>query len=77
MFSKVKTLALGLIAMAMGFAANVAHAQTAPANPIIVMLESIDLTAVAAGVAVIGLLIVAISLTFKGPDVAKRVISKV
>lgn len=40
-------------------------------------LAAIDLTTVAASVAAIGLLIVAIAMAFKGPDVAKRVIRKV
>lgn len=66
-----KALAVAAVAT-MG--ASSAFAQT---NPITTMLESVDLAGVAAAVAAVGLIIVAVALTFKGPDVAKRVIRKV
>lgn len=53
-----------------------AMAQTAT-NPIVVLLESIDLVTVAAAIGVIALVIVGIALAMKGPDVSKRVIRKV
>lgn len=56
-----------------GLAATSAHA----VDPISTMLASVDLTAVAAAVAAICLLVVGIALTFKSPDIAKRVIRKV
>lgn len=56
--------------------ASSAFAQAA-SNPIVTMLDSVDLGGVATAVAAIGLLIVGVALTFKGPDVAKRVIRKV
>jgi hypothetical protein len=55
---------------------SMAHA-AAGDNPIVTLITSIDLTTVAAAVAAVALLIVGIALTFKGPDVAKRVIKKV
>ncbi len=76
MFGKMKNVLLALLALAMGLVANVAHAQAAP-NPIVVLLQSIDLTTVAAALAVITLIVVGIALTLKGPDVSKRVIRKV
>lgn len=65
---------LSLIPAAM--AAQSAMAQEA-SGPIETMLEGISLGGVATAVAAIGLVLVAIALTFKGPDVAKRVIRKV
>ena len=56
--------------------ASSAFAQAA-GNPITTMLDSVDIGGVATAVAAIGLLIVGVALTFKGPDVAKRVIRKV
>lgn len=69
--AKVAAIGTGLT-----IATGSAMAQTAT-NPIVAMLESVDLTTVAAAIAVIGLIVVAIALTMKGPDVAKRVIRKV
>ena len=46
-------------------------------NPITTMLDAVDIGGVATAVAAVGLLIVGVALTFKGPDVAKRVIRKV
>lgn len=46
-------------------------------DPITTMLDSIDLSGIAVKVAAAGLVIVVIALTFKGPDVSKRVIKKV
>ncbi len=46
-------------------------------NPIIVLIDSIGLTGVTAAIAALCLVVVAIALTFKGPDVAKRVIRKI
>lgn len=46
-------------------------------DPIGTVLGAVDLTTVASAVAAIALLLVGIKLTFKGPDVAARVIRKV
>jgi hypothetical protein len=66
-----KALALA----ALGTASVGAFAQAA--NPLIEVLDSVSLTGVAAAIAALALLIVAIALTMKGPDVAKRIIRKV
>ena len=49
----------------------------ASANPIVTLIEGVDLSTVAAAVLAVAVIVVAIALTFKGPDVAKRVIRKV
>ena len=41
------------------------------------MIDGVDLSTVAASVLAVAVIVVAIALTFKGPDVAKRVIRKV
>ena len=64
------------VAGAATLGASSAFAQTA-GNPITAMLDAVDIGGVAAAVAAIALLIVGVALTFKGPDVAKRVIRKV
>ena len=46
-------------------------------NPIVTLIEGVDLSTVAASVLAVAVIVVAIALTFKGPDVAKRVIRKV
>lgn len=46
-------------------------------NPIVTVLNSVSLAGVAAAIAALALIIVAIALTMKGPDVAKRIIRKV
>lgn len=46
-------------------------------NPIVTLIEGVDLSTVAAAVLAVAVIVVAIALTFKGPDVAKRVIRKV
>ena len=46
-------------------------------NPIVTLIEGVDLSTVAAAVMAVAVIVVAIALTFKGPDVAKRVIRKV
>lgn len=53
-----------------------AHA-AAGDNPLLDVLNSIDITGIGAAVAVLALAIVAIALTFKGPDLGKRVIKKI
>lgn len=63
------------VAAAATLGASSAFAQAT--NPIITMLDAVDISGVAAAVAAAGLLIVGVALTFKGPDVAKRVIRKV
>lgn len=72
-----KLVALPLFGAACAMLPAVSFAQVAGTNPIVAMLQSVDLTAVAAAIVVIGLIVVAIALTMKGPDVAKRVIRKV
>lgn len=46
-------------------------------NPIVTLINGVDLSTVAAAVLAVAVIVVAIALTFKGPDVAKRVIRKV
>lgn len=46
-------------------------------NPIVTLIQGVDLSTVAAAVMAVAVIVVAIALTFKGPDVAKRVIRKV
>ena len=47
------------------------------ADGITAALTAVDLSGVATAVGAIALIIVAIALVFKGPDIAKRVIKKV
>lgn len=47
------------------------------AGPIETILAGVDLATVATTIAALALILVAIKLTFKGPDVAGRVIKKV
>lgn len=54
-----------------------AHAEGTGDNPLLNVLNSIDITGIGAAVAVLALAIVAIALTFKGPDLGKRVIRKI
>lgn len=68
-FRNLGVLATGLMLSAMSMAQAV--------DPISTILDSVDLTGIAAKVAAAGLVIVLIALTFKGPDVTKRVIRKV
>ena len=71
-----KTAVATAVGMSAILASGTAMAQAA-ANPIVTLLGAIDLTTVSAAVAVIALVLVGIKLTFKGPDVAGRVIKKV
>lgn len=68
--AKVSGLLAGLMLSAGAFA------QTAT-DPISTILDSVDLTGIATKVAAAALVVVVVALTFKGPDVAKRVIRKV
>jgi len=70
---KYGSKALALVALGAGSASVFAQ----ETNPIITLLNSITLTGVAAAIAALALIIVAIALTMKGPDVAKRIIRKV
>lgn len=65
-----------LAVAALGIASSGAFAQTA-GNPIVTVLDAVGLTGVSASIAALALVIVAIALTMKGPDVAKRIIRKV
>lgn len=56
--------------------ANQAMAQSAT-NPLTDALDSVDLSGLVTKIAAAGLVIVAIALAFKGPALAKRVVSKV
>ena len=68
MFARVALLSgLSALAVAPAFAAD----------GITAALTAVDLTGVATAVGAIALIIVAIALVFKGPDIAKRVIKKV
>jgi type IV secretory pathway VirB2 component (pilin) len=71
-----KQTLLGLFAMA-ATALATAPAFATGSDPISTALASVDLTAVAAAVAVIALVVIGIKLTFKGPDIAGRIIRKV
>lgn len=68
-----KALALA----ALGTASVGAFAQTASTNPVLTLLEGISLEGIAAAVLALMVIVVAIAMTMKGPDVAKRVIRKV
>ncbi|MDP9892380.1 hypothetical protein J2W32_001176 [Variovorax boronicumulans] len=59
-----------------GTASVGAFAQTST-NPIVQLLNEVSLEGVAAAVLALCVIIVAIALTMKGPDVSKRVIRKV
>jgi hypothetical protein len=73
--SSKKTLAvasgLGLMVM------QAAHAQVVASNGITAALDAVDLSSISTKVGAAGLLIVGIALVFKGPALAKRIISKV
>lgn len=58
-------------------AALVAATASAHANPIVTMIEGVDLAGVSTAVVAAGVLIVGIALAFKAPDVAKRAVRKV
>lgn len=64
-----------------GFSAVALSTVLAPAafavGPLTDALAAVDLAGVATAVAAIALIVIAIKLTFKGPDVAGRVIRKV
>ncbi len=49
----------------------------ATGDPISTVLDSVDLTGITTKVAAAALVVVIIAMTFKGPDVAKRVVRKV
>lgn len=70
---KYGSKALAVAALATSPLAALAQA----ANPIVTVLDSVSLTGVAAAIAALALLIIAIALTMKGPDVGKRIIRKV
>lgn len=67
-----KALAIAALATMTG-AASAAEG----GNPIVELLGGISLSGVAAAVMAVCVVVVAIALTMKGPDVAKRVIRKV
>ena len=71
--NKYGSKALALAAAAPFLLVNSAHA----AGPIDDMLGAIDLSSIATKIGALGLVIVAIALVFKGPAIAKRIISKV
>jgi type IV secretory pathway VirB2 component (pilin) len=73
MFRFVRVPAAGAL---LGALALRASAQTA-SNPLTDALTSIDLSTVAAAVAVIVLAIIGICLAFKGADLGKRAVRKV
>ena len=74
-FNTARKYGARVLAVAGGtLAGGAAMAQT---NPIVTVLDSVTLDGIAAAVAAAALVVVAIALTFKGPDVAKRIIRKV
>ena len=70
---KYGTRALALVAASTASVGAFAQAT----SPIVTLIEGVDLSTVAAAVMAVAVIVVAIALTFKGPDVAKRVIRKV
>lgn len=58
------------------FGSVVAFAQEAT-NPIMTLLDEVNLVGVAAAVLALAVVIIGIAMTMKGPDVAKRIIRKV
>ena len=70
---KNKFARLAVIAAAIGGMTN----QVFAADGITSALAAVDLSGVATAVGAVALVIVAIALVFKGPDIAKRVIRKV
>lgn len=76
MFQRLKDNAARLSGSALLLMSGAAFADE-PANPLVTVLDSVSIDGVATAVAAIALGIVAIALTFKGPDIAKRVIRKV
>ena len=74
LFQKYGSKAVALAAL--GTASVSAFAQTST-NPIVTLLAGVGLDGVQAAVLALCVLIIAIALTMKGPDVGKRVISKV
>ncbi|EJE52906.1 TrbC/VIRB2 family protein [Acidovorax sp. CF316] len=72
-FNKTRTLAL---VAASGLVAASAHAAPGD-NPLLDVMNSVDITGIAAAVLVLALAIVGIALAFKGPDLGKRVIRKI
>ena len=70
---KNKFARFALIGAAVGGMANHAFA----VDGITSALAAVDLSGVATAVGAVALVIVAIALVFKGPDIAKRVIRKV
>lgn len=81
MFKNARNLARkygskALVMAGLGTASVGAFAQTTT-NPIVTVLNAVGLDGVQAAVLAVCLIIVAIALTMKGPDVSKRVIRKV
>lgn len=70
-----KTLFTRLAGMSALTLGAMSHAQAA--DGITAALSAVDLSGVATAVGAVALVIVAIALVFKGPDIAKRVIRKV
>lgn len=70
-----KSLYLRLAAFSAAAAAG--SSAFAVTDPISTMLATVDLTTVSVTIAAICVLVVGIALTFKSPDIAKRVIRKV
>lgn len=64
-----------LSAATVGFAGQV-YAQAASSG-IASAMDAVDLSGIATKVSAVGVLIIAIALVFKGPALAKRIISKV
>lgn len=72
-----KSRILGRLAAVSALAVVASPAFAQASNPITQMIESVGLDGVVAAVVAMGLIIVSISLAFKGPDVAKRGVKKV
>lgn len=76
--SNTRTLATKFAALvALGSMNVAAFAQAAGGSGIDAALDAVDLSSIATKVGAAGLLIVGIALVFKGPALAKRIISKV
>lgn len=72
----MKLLKYGAIAALLA-APGLAHAQAVAADGLPFILESVDLSDLTATIATMGVLVVAIALTFKGIRLAKRLIGAV
>lgn len=78
LFNQARKYGASFVALpVMALTSAAARAQAATGDGITAALDAVDLSGVATIVGAAALVIVAIALVFKGPDLAKRVIRKV